>query len=484
MNRDSKWDRTRAAFLDYPETLLEFMGTRWQDDQPAARPQPKAPDYARRRAALSAAFPGETLVIPTGTAKVRANDQFYPFRPGSDFVYLTGDHDPDGVLILRPGGDGHEAVVYTRPPSSPNSEEFFWDLMEGRPRTLADKAAELGAQMATLAEVEDALAGCAPAHTRVLRGLDGRVDASVLPSGPGEGAARDRELAAAIAELKLIKDEWEIAQLQDAIDATVRGFEDVTRVLPAEQGVSERLIEGVFGLRARHDGSDVGYRSIVGAGAHSATSGWQANSGTTAPGDLLLMDMGVENNHLYTADITRTVPVCGTFTRLQQQVYDIVYASQQAGIDSIKPGVTYRDVHLTCMRVLAEGLSQLGVLPVSVDEAMDPQSMIYRRWTLHSFGHMLGIDVHDCANARAEKYRDGELGEGYVLTVEPGLYFQPNDDLVPPELRGIGIRIEDDILVTTGGTINLSASLPRKASDVESWLAAQREAGPRPGCVK
>jgi Xaa-Pro aminopeptidase len=484
MNRDTKqakWDRARAASLDCSEALLEFMGTGWQDDRPAVRPQPEASDYARRRAALSAAFPGETLVIPTGPAKARANDQFYPFRPGSDFVYLTGDHDPDGVLILRPGGDGHEAVLYTRSPSSPGSEEFFWDLTEGRPRTLAEKAAELGAQTAALAEVEDALAGCAPARTRVLRGIDGRVDASVLPSGPGEGAARDRELAAVIAELKLVKDEWEIAQLQDA---TVRGFEDVARVVPAELGVSERLIEGVFGLRARQDGNDVGYGSIVGAGAHSAISGWQVNSGATAPGDLLLMDMGVENNHLYTADITRTVPVCGTFTGLQRQVYDIVYASQQAGIDSVKPGVTYRDVHLTCMRVLAEGLSQLGVLPVSVDEAMDPQSVIYRRWTLHSFGHMLGIDVHDCANARAEKYRDGELGEGYVLTVEPGLYFQPNDDFVPPELRGIGIRIEDDILVTTGGTVNLSAGLPRKASDVESWLAAQREAGPRPGRVK
>ena len=318
-----------------------------------------------------------------------------------------------------------------------------------------------------------------PACTRVLRGIDGRVDVSVMPRGPDGGAARDRELAAVISELKLVKDGWEIAQLQDAIDATVRGFEDVARVLPADRGVSERLIEGVFWLRARHDGNDVGYGSIVGAGAHAATSGWQVNSGTTAPGDLLLMDMGVENNHLYTADVTRTVPVSGAFTPLQRQVYDIVYASQQAGIDYIKPGVTYRDVHLTCMRVLAEGLSQLGVLPVSVEEATDSQSTIYRRWTLHSFGHMLGIDVHDCASARAEHYRDGELGAGYVLTVEPGLYFQPDDELVPPELKGIGIRIEDDILVTPAGAVNLFAGLPRQASDVESWLASQREASPR-----
>lgn len=131
------------------------------------------------------------------------------------------------------------------------------------------------------------------------------------------------------------------------------------------------------------------------------------------------------------------------------------------------------------MRVLAEALKDLGLLPVSVDEAMDPASTVYRRWTLHGTSHMLGIDVHDCANARKETYRDGPLGEGYVLTVEPGLYFQPEDELVPEELRGIGVRIEDDILVTADGPVNLSAGLPRASGEVETWLAEQREAGPR-----
>jgi Xaa-Pro aminopeptidase len=131
------------------------------------------------------------------------------------------------------------------------------------------------------------------------------------------------------------------------------------------------------------------------------------------------------------------------------------------------------------MRVLAEGLADLGVLPVGVDEAMSKDSMLYRRWSLHGFGHMLGIDVHDCSRARKEKYREGELAEGYVLTVEPGLYFQPEDELVPAELRGIGVRIEDDVLVTAEGAVNLSADLPRHPDEVETWLAAQREAGPR-----
>ncbi|GIF69906.1 Xaa-Pro aminopeptidase 1 [Asanoa ishikariensis] len=475
--------RTESYDPDFPDGFLSFMRTGWRDEPLEVRPRPEIGHHARRRAALSEGFPGETLVIPTGSRKVRANDTTFPFRPGSDFAYLSGDHDPDGVLILRPNGGGHDAVLYTRTRSPRESDEFFrsrdGELWVGRRHALAEKATELGIETTDLADLDAALAACAPGRTRVLRGLDPGVDHAVRPHDPQRAGARDQELAAVIAEAKLAKDEWEIAQLQDAVDATVRGFEDVARVLPADRGVSERLVEGVFGLRARHDGNHVGYGSIVCAGANATVLCWKRNTGLTAPGQLLLMDMGVENRHLYTADVTRTVPVSGTFTPLQRQVYDIVYAAQQAGIDLIKPGVRFSDVHQTCMRALAEGLAALGVLPVSVDEAMDPRSTIYRRWTLHPFGHMLGMDVHDCASARPDKYRDGELDEGYVLTVEPGLYFQPEDDLVPAELRGIGIRIEDDILVTAAGATNLSTGLPRKADEVEAWLAAQREAGPR-----
>jgi Xaa-Pro aminopeptidase len=446
-------------------------------------PLPETPNYAKRRSALSEAFAGETLIIPTGNEKVRANDTDYTFRPGSDFVYLTGDRDPDSVLVLRPSGSGHEAVLYTHERNSKDTDAFFrsrnGELWVGRTHTLGEKSTELGVETAPFAELGRALAECAPARTRVLRGLDPNVDRAILAYEPEPAVRRDRELAQFLSELKLVKDEWEIAQLQAAIDATVRGFEDVARVLPADRGVKERLLEGVFGMRARVDGNDVGYSSIVGAGAHATTLHWIRNTGVTKPGELLLMDMGVEGHNYYTADVTRTVPVSGRFTPLQRQVYDLVHASQQAGMDFIKPGVKFRDVHLTCMRVLAEGLHDLGLLPVDVDEAMSDKSTVYRRWTLHGFGHMLGIDVHDCSAARKEAYRDGELGEGYVLTVEPGLYFQPEDDLVPEELRGIGVRIEDDVVVTADGCRNLSAGLPRSSAEVEAWMAAQREAGPR-----
>ncbi len=465
---------------DYPERLLEFMRRGWRDSPlPGLTTLDHAARHAERRARLSQAFPGETLVIPTGGEKVRNNDCFYPFRPGSDFLWLTGEHDPDAVLVMRPHGGGHDAVLYTRPRSSKDSDEFFRDpqygeLWIGRRLSLAEKSTLLGIETADLAELEKALADLDRSTTRVLRGYDSAVDRTLATE---ESLERDKELAAVLSELRLVKDEWEIAQLQDAIDATVRGFEDVTRALPSDRGVSERLLEGIFGLRARHDGNAVGYGSIVAAGPHATTLHWVRNDGVTRPGELILMDMGVENQHCYTADVTRTLPVNGTFSPLQREVYQIVLASQQAGIDAIRPGVAFKEVHRICMTVLAEGLEALGVLPCSAEEALDRDSQIYRRWSLHGFGHMLGLDVHDCARARKEHYRDGVLKEGYVLTVEPGLYFQLDDELVPSELRGIGIRIEDDVLVTPDGAVVLSAALPRAPEAVEAWMAQQRAAG-------
>ena len=465
----------------YPEKLKEFMRTGWTDSPLEVVPRVEAPHYASRRARLAAAFVDDTLIIPSGREKVRANDTTYRFRPGSDFMWLTGEHDPDAVLILAPGDD---ATLYIRPRSPRDTDEFFRDaaygeLWIGRRQTLGEKAAELGIATEPLANLGPALAACAPARTRVLRGYDPLVDAAVLGYDTAAAGARDLELAQTLSELRLVKDEWEIEQLQDAIDATVRGFEDVARQLPADRPVAERLLEGIFGLRARHDGNDLGYWSIVGAGAHATTLHWIRNTGATRPGELLLMDMGVENRNLYTADVTRTLPVNGVFSAIQREVYEIVYRSQQAGIDAIAPGVRYEEVALACNTVLAEGLYELKLLPCSVEEALDKESMIYRRWSLHGFGHMLGLDVHDCSSARKEFYREGALAEGYVITVEPGLYFQREDDLVPEELRGIGVRIEDDVLVTADGARNLSAGLPRHPEDVQAWLARQRDAGPR-----
>jgi Xaa-Pro aminopeptidase len=304
--------------------------------------------------------------------------------------------------------------------------------------------------------------------TRLLRGVDPGVDA-LLPDGGG----RDLELESALSELRLVKDAWEVAEISGAVDATVRCFEDVVRALPALAGTSrgERWVEGVFGLRARIEGNGLGYDTIAAAGSHACTLHWIRNDGEVRSGELLLLDAGVEADSLHTADVTRTLPVDGRFTPVQRQVYDLVYAAQEAGIAAVRPGARFRDFHLAAMEVIARGLESWGLLPVSAAESMRPESGLHRRYTLCSSGHMLGLDVHDCAQARAETYLDGVLEVGHVLTVEPGLYFQADDLTLPPELRGIGVRIEDDVVVTEDGCRVLSSGLPRQADEVEAWMA-------------
>ncbi|HEV2088353.1 MAG TPA: aminopeptidase P family protein [Cryptosporangiaceae bacterium] len=510
--------RTASHDLPISEQLAAFMRTGWAEpDRGDLGPLPHAPFTAARRERLAGRFPGETLVVPTGTLKVRNNDCDYEFRPGSDFAWLTGFYEHDAVLVLRPRGGGEETTLYLRARSSRQTDEFFrsrdGELWTGRRRSADEWSALLGLHCAPLEELEKALGTLDPATTRVLRGVDASVDAAVPaqdagvaaesgaradgavgseageepvlsePSDPvaaqPQNASRDDELAAALSELRLVKDAWEVEQLVAAVQATVRGFEDVVRAMPPDRESAERLVDGVFGLRARHDGNTVGYGTIAAAGEHACTLHHWRNDGVCRPGELLLLDAGVENPHYYTADVTRTLPVGGRFTDVQRRVYELVRAAQEAGVATVRPGVAWRDIHRACMRVIAHGLAEWGLLPVSAEESLDDDCGLHRRWTLHASGHMLGLDVHDCAKARAETYLDGTLAVGHVLTVEPGLYFQPDDETVPAEYRGIGVRIEDDVLVTETGCVNLSAALPRRADEVESWMADLRAAGPR-----
>jgi Xaa-Pro aminopeptidase len=297
-----------------------------------------------------------------------------------------------------------------------------------------------------------------------LRGFDANVDAM------HEESELDDELAVTLSEMRLVKDEFEVIQLQRAVDATVQGFRDVVRALPTAIERGERVIEGVFNLRARVEGNDIGYETIAASGPHATTLHWQRNTGDVHSGDLLLLDAGVEGHELYTADVTRTMPINGAFSPAQRRIYDLVYAAQSAGIAAVKPGAKFMDPHDAAMKVLAQGLYDLGILKEEPEYALRKDRQLHRRYTLHGTSHMLGIDVHDCANAREEFYH-GDLEEGYVLTVEPGLYFQSNDLTVPEEYRGIGVRIEDDVLVTADGSRNLSAGLPRAADDIEAWMA-------------
>ncbi|HEY4433190.1 MAG TPA: M24B family metallopeptidase, partial [Candidatus Cybelea sp.] len=253
-------------------------------------------------------------------------------------------------------------------------------------------------------------------------------------------------------------------------------FEDAIRAMRTAK--SEREIEAAFWGRARIEANDVGYLTIAAAGEHACTLHWTRNDGAVRPGELLLLDAGVECDSLYTADITRTLPISGRFSPEQRTIYEIVWEAQRAGIEAAIAGNDFLEPHRSAVSVLAQGLIDLGILRVSLDEALDPERLLHRRYSLHGVSHMLGLDVHDCARARDEEYRYGKLREGTVLTVEPGLYFQPDDATVPERFRGIGVRIEDDIAVTSGTPQNLSGALPSKADDVERWIAELWQTSP------
>jgi Xaa-Pro aminopeptidase len=460
--------KTESHDPKVPEAWKAFMRTGWGDRELDLPRHPVADHAARRRAALAEAFPGERLVLPAGTYKVRSNDTDYRFRSDTAHTYFSGNQISDAVLVIEDG----DAVLYARPRSSRETDEFFRDrqygeLWAGRRPSLNEMSASLGLPVRHIDELEAALARSG--KTRVHRGLSTVVDRNVAGD-----ETRDAELARVASEMRLIKDEWEIGELQQATDITTLGFEDSVREWDDVLKYGERWIEGTFFRRARAMGNDIGYDSIVGGGEHATTLHWIENSGPITPGELVLLDMGVEGHNLYTADVTRTLPVDGRFTGVQRDLYDLVYAAQEAGNRAVKPGVPFSAPHLAAMTVLAHGLDDLGLLPVSVDEALSPDSKVYSRWTLHGTSHMLGMDVHDCGVASPEAYAQGDLAEGMVLTVEPGLYFQEDDLLVPEELRGIGIRIEDDLLVTADGYRNLSASLPRTSAEVEAWMGENR----------
>ncbi len=441
---------------DNPQALIDFMSSGWLHQAPVRKAHPEIARFQARRCELAARFPGEYLVLSAGTEHVRANDTQFRFRPDSDFAYLMGGGEPDELLVLEPDGSSHRARLFTAAHNR-GTAAFFTDrvrgeLWVGRHRGLEESQAYYAVDsVADLAEKAEYLRDIHATGTRV----------RVL----GE----DEELGQVLSEMRLIKDEYEIAELRKAVEITKRGFEDAIRVMRAGRG--ERAIEAAFWARARIEANDVGYLTIAAAGHHACTLHWNRNTGMLESGALLLLDAGVECDSLYTADVTRTLPVGGRFSRQQRAVYELVWEAQRAAMAAVVPGNEFREPHRRAMRVLAEGLIDLGILTCSLDEALDPEKQLYRRYSLHGVSHMLGIDVHDCARARMETYRYGTLREGMVLTVEPGLYFQPDDATVPEEYRGIGVRIEDDLVVTATGGENLSEILPSRIDDVERWIA-------------
>ncbi|MFG2465389.1 aminopeptidase P family protein [Streptomyces canus] len=463
--------RKNGLYPGVSDELAESMKSGWADTElHDLEPIAQAAETAARRAALSARFPGERLVIPSGNLKTRSNDTEYPFRASVEYAYLTGNQTEDGVLVLEPAAaGGHTATLYLLPRSDRENGEFWLsgqgELWVGRRHSLTESEKLYGIPVSDVRELADALRE-ASGPVRVVRGYDAGIEAALTDKVTAE---RDEELRVFLSEARLVKDTFEIGELQKAVDSTVRGFEDVVKVLDKAEATSERYIEGTFFLRARVEGNDVGYGTIAAAGPHACTLHWVRNDGAVRSGELLLLDAGVETHTYYTADVTRTLPINGRFSEIQKKIYDAVYDAQEAGIAAVQPGSKYRDFHDASQRVLAARLVEWGLVEGPVERVLELG--LQRRWTLHGTGHMLGMDVHDCAAARVESYVDGVLEAGMVLTVEPGLYFQADDLTVPEEYRGIGVRIEDDILVTEDGNRNLSSGLPRQSDEVEAWMA-------------
>jgi Xaa-Pro aminopeptidase len=398
------------------------------------------------------------------------------YRPHTAFSYYTGvqgvEANPDSVLVMEPSGSGHAPILFINPRSTRDTSAFYTDakhgeLWVGRRFTTEEASERYGIEVRKIDELETFLKGVKAA---ALHGFDEIVDSTVKPH------PRDSELVEFVSVARLIKDDYELREMQKAVDATHRGFNDVIRALPAAVTTprGERVVEAAFFGRARIEGNDLGYNTIAASGSHACVLHWNRNDGTVKNGDLLLVDAGVEVDSYYTADITRTLPINGKFTPAQRALYMLVYEAQKAGIAAIKPGEKFLAINKASHAVLAEGLIDMGILTMNLDEVMDPAVGLHKRWTLHGVSHMLGMDVHDCAHARAEQYRDGILEVGMCLTVEPGLYIQPDDELFPAEYRGIGIRIEDDVVVTEDGCVNLSEHIPHHPDEIESWMASLR----------
>lgn len=463
----------RMPRLAQGDAFSRFMEKGWANPDRAPRiEQGIASSSQQHRERLSAEFPGTTLVVFAGTAPIRANDSAYGFRPDSNFFWLTGCDAEDAVVALHPRAGGHDAVLYVPEPAYAGEAGFFADaahgeLWVGPVPSLDDWATALGIEvrgrrvLARDLQPSQALA-CA-----------GRLDTATLPAELGR-LAPSADLERVLAELRMIKDVWEIGQLRRAVDDTMTGFAAVAHEIPrALADGGERWLQGTFDRHARTCGNGPGYSTIVGSGSHAPILHWVRCDGDIAVDDALLLDMGVEARTFYTADVTRTLPVSGRFSPTQRQVHDLVEKAHRAGLNAVKPGQEFSDFHVVMMEVLANGLHDWGLLPVSVDEALSHEGQHHRRYIVCGVGHHLGLDVHDCASAEYSEYQGAPLAAGMVLTVEPGLYFHAFDNTVPPELRGIGVRLEDDILVTSDDSEVLSSALPISADGLEEWTSAQ-----------
>lgn len=432
--------------------------------------------FADRRTTFMANFPPRSaVVIAGGTLYCRNGDVDYPFRQENDFYYLTGFDEPDAVAVLwnhKQDKEGHVKRSYTLlvRPKDPMMETWTGVRagVEGAKRKYgANKAYSIG----QLEEVLKKVCGhvkkgnffVVPAHVNHKLNKNIR---KVAKENCKDYSTKKQNATEAIHTMRLIKTTYEIGLLLQANSISAEGHIASMRV-PYKEGLNECEVEAAFDVsRMRRGAKQVAYPSIVAAGNHANTLHYTENDGKVGSKDLILMDAGAEYG-LQAADVTRTWPVSGKFTTEQKAVYELVLNAQEVTIKRVRPGASIKELQKFSDQLLAEGMVKLGILQGDVKAIMEKKT--YRWFTLHSIGHYLGMDVHDVHGlATSEKnYRNITLLPGMVITVEPGIYIREDEESVDPKWRGIGIRIEDDILVTENGQANLSFMVPKEVDDVE-----------------
>ena len=429
-------------------------------------------DFASRRTRLAESLDDGAIILAAGHLATRNHDVEHEFRQDSTFWYFTGLDEPDAVAVLRPGADAPYVLFVN--PFDPK-----YEIWVGERVGVEGAAAVFGADEAfTVEELDEKLPELLAETGTVYYALGSnrRLDRLVTDllvrrrsSGQRDGSYVGRivDPVPAVGAMRVVKSAKEIDTLQQAIDVTAQGFDRAIRA--TRPGLREYHVQTALENEFRRLGSPRnGYPSIVASGGNSCILHYITNRGEIRDGDLLLIDAGAEVDY-YGADITRTWPVNGRFTPEQRDVYELVLAAQKEAISVIAPGVEFAEVHKTARDVLIQGLLDLGVLDGEIDDIIEEKE--YEPYYMHGTSHWLGLDVHD-----AGIYKDGEdsviLQEGMVFTVEPGLYFGSQAEDAPDHLKGIGIRIEDDVVVTADGHRVMSAAIPKEPHDIESIVGS------------
>jgi Xaa-Pro aminopeptidase len=410
-------------------------------------------------------------IIPSAREATRSNDTAYRFRQDSDFLYLTGFEEPEAIAVIAPARE-HKFTMFLRPR---DPEREIWD---GRRAGIEGAKSEYGADEAfPIVEFDeklnDILDGAEKLYYRL--GVHPDLDDTIIRQIARMRALNRKPIhppqtiidpATIVHEMRVLKSDDEIALMQRAADIAAEAHCEAMRA--ARAGMKEYEVEALIELIFKRRGAAApAYTSIVGAGANATVLHYINNDGELRDGELLLIDAGAEYKG-YASDITRTFPVNGRYSKPQRDIYDLVLKAQMECVELVRPGTTHDQLKAHSIKVLTEGLVELGLLRGKPEDLIKEKK--YEKFYMHGLGHMLGIDVHDVGRYYFEQ-ESRALEPGVVMTVEPGLYIAPDAQDVPAEYLGIGVRIEDDVLCTANGPRVLTSKVPKQAEEIEALMA-------------